>query len=60
LSVRPFREITAVLASPEGKAAMVSQGVDTDTNAPESLTARMRDEIAKWRAVVAKADIKPE
>jgi tripartite-type tricarboxylate transporter receptor subunit TctC len=54
------REIAAALASPEGKAAMVSQGVDTDPSTPEALTGRIRDELGKWREVINKADIKPE
>jgi tripartite-type tricarboxylate transporter receptor subunit TctC len=45
---------------PEGKAAMVRQGVDAGPGAPEALAARIRDELGKWREPIKKADIKPE
>jgi len=54
------REIAAALTSQEGKAAMVNQGVDTETNTPDALAARIREEIGKWREVIRKAEIKPE
>jgi tripartite-type tricarboxylate transporter receptor subunit TctC len=57
---RLSREIAAALASPEGKEAMMSQGVDTETSTPDALAARIRAEIDKWRDVITRADIKPE
>jgi len=54
------REIAAALASQEGKAAMVNQGVDTETSTPDALAARIGEEIGKWRELVGKAEIKPE
>jgi tripartite-type tricarboxylate transporter receptor subunit TctC len=54
------REIGAAVTSPEGKAAMAGQGVDTETSTPEALTERIRTEIGKWREVISKADIMPE
>jgi tripartite-type tricarboxylate transporter receptor subunit TctC len=53
-------EVAAALASPEGTAAMVNQGVDTETSTPGALAVRIRDELGKWRGVIEKADIKPE
>ena len=54
------REIAGALASQEGKAAMVNQGVDAETSTPDALAARIREEIGKWREVIRKAEIKPE
>jgi hypothetical protein len=45
---------------PEGKAAMVRQGVDAGPSTPETPAARIRDEFGKWREPIKKADIKPE
>jgi tripartite-type tricarboxylate transporter receptor subunit TctC len=60
IAARLNGEIAAVLASPEGKAAMVNQGVDTELSTPGALAVRIRDELGKWRGVIEKADIKPE
>ena len=57
---RLSREIAAVLATREGKEAMVNQGVDAETTTPDALQVRLRDEIAKWREVIVKAGIQPE
>jgi tripartite-type tricarboxylate transporter receptor subunit TctC len=53
-------EINVVLKSAEGKAAMSKQGVDAEPSTPDQLAARIRDDTAKWRDVIAKAHIKPE
>ncbi len=57
---RLSREIAAALGSAEGRDAMVKQGVDVETTTPDGLAARIRDEIAKWRGVIASAGIKAE
>jgi len=54
------REIKAILATPEGKEAMMKQGVDAETSTPEELHARIGTEIAKWRDIIAKYGIQPE
>ena len=54
------REVTAVLNSADTKEALLSQGVDTDPGTPEALGARVREEIDKWRGVIAKAGLRPE
>src|SRR5262249_45696413 len=54
------RETVTALATAEGKQALFNQGVDVETSTPEGLAARIREEIAKWRAVVDKAGIQPE
>jgi tripartite-type tricarboxylate transporter receptor subunit TctC len=53
------REMTAVLAEPETIAALAKQGVEAEPGTPEALGARIRADVDKWRAVVAKAGIKP-
>jgi tripartite-type tricarboxylate transporter receptor subunit TctC len=54
------REIVAALAAPEAKQALSQQGVDARASTPEAFGARIRDEIVKWREVIAKAGIQPE
>jgi tripartite-type tricarboxylate transporter receptor subunit TctC len=54
------REVNDILASAEGKEALVAQGMDPDLGPPEALTQRIRTDIEKWRGVVAKAGIRPE
>jgi tripartite-type tricarboxylate transporter receptor subunit TctC len=54
------REIVAALAAPEAKQALSQQGVDARASTPDALGARIRDEIVKWREVIAKAGIQPE
>ena len=49
-----------ILASPEGREALVAQGMEPDPGPPEALTQRIRTDIEKWRGVVAKAGIRPE
>jgi hypothetical protein len=53
-------EITAVLASRERIAVMVSQDVDTDTSTLRIPNGAHPDELGKWREPIKKADIKPE
>jgi tripartite-type tricarboxylate transporter receptor subunit TctC len=54
------RELNEFLGSAGGKDALVAQGMDAEPGAPEAVTARIRADIDKWRAVVAKAGIKAE
>ena len=54
------REVNDILASAEGREALVAQGMEPDPGPPEALTQRIRTDIEKWRGVVAKAGIRPE
>jgi tripartite-type tricarboxylate transporter receptor subunit TctC len=54
------KEMNAVLTGNEGKDALLAQGVDTQPGTPESLRARITTDIAKWKAVIAKAGIQAE
>lgn len=50
----------ALLADPASLANLRTQGVEPLGGTPEELAAMTRDEIAKWRPVVAAANIKPD
>ncbi len=54
------RALAAVLAEPKVKAALLAQGFDTEPGTPDALRARIAADIARWRAVIAKAGLKPE
>jgi tripartite-type tricarboxylate transporter receptor subunit TctC len=54
------REIVAALATGEAKQALAQQGVHAQSSTPAALGSRIRDEIVKWREVIAKAGIQPE
>jgi tripartite-type tricarboxylate transporter receptor subunit TctC len=54
------REVNEILASAEGRDALVAQGVDTEIGPPQAVTERIRADIDKWRGVVAKAGIKAQ
>lgn len=53
-------EIVAVLNDPEIRAAFAKHGVEPEPGSPEALGARIRDDVKKWRDVVASAGIKPQ
>jgi len=54
------REVNEILASAEGRDALVAQGVDTEIGTPQAVTEHIRADIEKWRGVVAKAGIKAQ
>jgi len=54
------REMNEILASPEAKDSLIAQGMEPEPGPPEAVTQRIRTDTEKWRAVVAKAGIKPE
>ena len=54
------REMNAILNSAETKDALVAQGLEPEPGPPEAVTRRIHADTEKWRAVVAKAGIKPE
>ena len=54
------RATNALLADPASAANLRAQGVEPLGGTPEALAAMTRDEIAKWRPVVAAANIRPD
>ena len=52
------RETNAILNDPETVAALQQQGFEPEIGPPEAVTARLIDEIEKWRGVIKKAGIK--
>jgi tripartite-type tricarboxylate transporter receptor subunit TctC len=54
------REVNEILESAEGNEAMIAQGMAPEPGRPDAVTARIRTDIEKWRAVVTKAGIRPE
>jgi tripartite-type tricarboxylate transporter receptor subunit TctC len=51
------RDVDEILKSADAKDALVAQGVEPEAGPPEAVTQRIRSDIEKWRAVVAKAGI---
>ena len=51
------REVSAVLADPEVRAAFAQHGVEPEPGSPEALGARIRADVQKWREVMAGAGI---
>jgi tripartite-type tricarboxylate transporter receptor subunit TctC len=51
-------EITAVLEDAEMRAAFARQGVEPGSGSPAALRARIREEIRKWREVIASAGLR--
>ncbi len=49
-----------ILKEPDLVASLQKQGFEPDAGPPQALTARIRNETEKWRALVAKTGIKPE
>jgi tripartite-type tricarboxylate transporter receptor subunit TctC len=58
--LRLNREVSAILATAETKAALIAQGMEPESSTPEALGARIRGDIEKWRIVIAKAGIRAE
>jgi tripartite-type tricarboxylate transporter receptor subunit TctC len=54
------RTVSDILNSADGTEALIAQGMTAEAGAPEAVTQRIRDDIAKWRDVAAKAGIRPE
>jgi tripartite-type tricarboxylate transporter receptor subunit TctC len=53
-------DITRVLQSPEVKANLAAQGIEAATSSPETLSAMIRDDYARWGKVIREADIKAD
>jgi len=54
------RTVNDILNSADGTEALIAQGMTAEAGAPEAVTQRIRDDIAKWRDVAAKAGIRVE
>ncbi len=54
------RMVNEILNSTDGTEALIAQGMTAEAGAPGTVTQRIRDDIAKWRDVAAKAGIRPE
>jgi len=54
------QETVDILNSAEMKETLAQQGLVADPAPPDALAAQIRDDIAKWRDVIAKAGIKAE
>jgi tripartite-type tricarboxylate transporter receptor subunit TctC len=52
------REVNDILKSADAKDALIAQGVEPEPGPPEAVTQRIRSDIDKWRAVVAKISAK--
>jgi tripartite-type tricarboxylate transporter receptor subunit TctC len=51
------REVVAIVNSPEAQAALDKQGVVVETSTPEELGARIRNDVARWGAIIREAGI---
>ena len=58
---RRFTQAARVEDTPRCRVGFpILQGAEAVGNSPEEFAAQLRDEVAKWRAVVRAAGIKPE
>jgi len=60
LAGRLNREIAEILNAADMKDLLAQQGLVAETGPPASLTEQIRNDIAKWREVIAKAGITAE
>lgn len=51
------REMTTVLNLPEVKQALLEQGFEAEPGPPELMLTRLKEDIERWRAVAAKANV---
>jgi tripartite-type tricarboxylate transporter receptor subunit TctC len=54
------REFSAAIASPQVNNALLTQGLQPETTTPAAFSKILAAEIAKWREVAQKANLKPE
>jgi tripartite-type tricarboxylate transporter receptor subunit TctC len=54
------RTVNDILNSADGTEALIAQGMTAEAGASDTVTLRIRDDIAKWRDVAVKAGIRPE
>lgn len=58
--VKANADISRVLQLPEIKANLAAQGIEAATSSPETLSAMIRDDYARWGRVIREADIKAD
>jgi tripartite-type tricarboxylate transporter receptor subunit TctC len=51
------REVVAVVNAPETRAALDKQGVVTKTSTPDELAALIRNDVARWGAIIREAGV---
>jgi tripartite-type tricarboxylate transporter receptor subunit TctC len=49
--------MAAVLTLPEVRQSLLEQGFEAEPGPPEAMLARLKDDIERWREVVAKAKV---
>ena len=52
--------LAQVLADEDVRARFERQGAHVETGGPDALAARVRDDLSRWRGVVARGDLGPE
>jgi tripartite-type tricarboxylate transporter receptor subunit TctC len=60
LLTRLNREINTILGEPEVKRGLSAYAITVELSTPDALRELIRVDIEKWRAIAAKAGIKPE
>jgi tripartite-type tricarboxylate transporter receptor subunit TctC len=54
---RLAKELQAAVATPQVRKALQTASIDPESSTPQQMTDRMRNDLAKWRAVIDKAGI---
>ena len=54
------REFASAIAAPQVRDALLTQGLQPETTTPAAFSKHLDAEIAKWRGVAQKANLKPE
>ena len=57
LIAKLHQDVSAVLALPEVREQLASQGLALQTGSPEQLGALVRSDLARWRKVISEARI---
>ena len=54
------REINAIVSESEIRTSLAAQAIEARPSPPEKLRELIRTDIVKWRAIAARAGVKPE
>jgi tripartite-type tricarboxylate transporter receptor subunit TctC len=54
------REINAIITEPDSRKALEQQAIEVETRTPDALRELIRTDLDKWRAIAAKAGIRPQ
>ena len=57
ITVRINREVAAILAMPDVRETLLKQGLIPSTSTPEDISARIRDDIGRWKKFISEAKI---